>query len=190
MRYGSEPDAQRSEEGAEGAEGGKEKGGSVGDAREVTGAVIGAAIEVHRVLGPGLFESIYEGALAIELKLRGIPFERQVAVQVDYKGHPIGHARLDLLVACCLVVELKSVEHLAPIHTAQVLSYLRATNLRHGLLLTFNVLALRLGIKRVIQTQPSNSAPPSAPSAPSSDLRESLLFPSPPLTPAAAAPSA
>jgi GxxExxY protein len=164
MRTGRESDAQRAEEGAEGAEVGEEKGGWEGEAREVTHEVIGAAIEVHRVLGPGLFESIYEDALAIELELRGIQFQRQVAVHVDYKGHPIGHARLDMIVADCVVVELKAVDQLAPIHTAQVVSYLRATNCRHGLLLNFNVLVLRLGIiRRVIQTQPPPTSAPSSP---------------------------
>jgi GxxExxY protein len=140
-------------EGAEGAEGGRKGAeGSEGDARDITHAVIGAAIEVHRVLGPGLFESIYEEALAIELALRSVPFRRQVSVDVEYKGRSVGQARLDMIVADSLVVELKAVEHLAPIHTAQVISYLRATGLRHGLLITFNVPALRLGIKRVIHT--------------------------------------
>ncbi len=119
---------------------------------ELTQQVIGAAIEVHRHLGPGLLESIYEDALAVELGLRDIPFRRQVPVGVIYKGRQVGEGRLDLLVAERLVVELKAIEHLAPIHTAQILSYLKATKLRHGLLITFNVPALRLGIKRVIHT--------------------------------------
>ena len=114
--------------------------------------VIGAAMEVHRVLGPGFLESVYEDALCVELTLRGIPFERQAAVGVEYKGTKIGEARLDLLVARSLVVELKAVETLAPIHLAQTLSYLKATKLSLGLLLTFNVSELRRGIKRVIRT--------------------------------------
>jgi GxxExxY protein len=139
--------------GAEAAEITEEiRNGSDGDAREITHGVIGAAIEVHRVLGPGLLESVYEEALAIELELRGIPFQRQMAIELQYKGRPIGQARLDLLVAGSLVVELKAVEHLAAVHTAQVLSYLRATRHRRGLLITFNVPVLRLGIKRLVYT--------------------------------------
>ena len=88
----------------------------------LTEAVIGAAIEVHRHLGPGYLESVYEEALGIELDLRGIPHQRQVPVSVDYKDRPVGEGRLDLLVGDRLVVELKAVEALAPIHHAQVIS--------------------------------------------------------------------
>jgi GxxExxY protein len=114
--------------------------------------VIGAALEVHRVLGPGLLESIYEEALCVELGLAGIPFERQVPVKVHYKRHDIGEARLDLLVGSQLIVELKTVERLAPVHIAQVLSYLKIKRLHLGLLVNFNVAELRQGIKRVINT--------------------------------------
>ena len=113
-------------------------------------AVIGAAIEVHRVLGPGYLESVYEEALCVELGRRGITFRRQVPVPVDYKGHAVGEARLDLLVGGALVVELKAVDALAPIHTAQVISYLKASGMRLGLLINFNVVVLKEGIKRVI----------------------------------------
>jgi GxxExxY protein len=113
-------------------------------------AVIGTAIEVHRVLGPGFLESIYEEAMYLELKLRRIPFARQVPVKVDYKGHSVGEARLDLVVGGCLVVELKAVEALAPIHTAQVLSYLKATGYHLGLLINFSVPVLKDAIKRII----------------------------------------
>lgn len=126
--------------------------------RDITGGIIGAAIEVHRHIGPGFLESVYEDALAIELQIQGIPFRRQVPIAMEYKGHPIGQARVDLLVEDCVVVELKALEHLAPIHSAQILSYLRATKLRHGLLITFNVPALRLGIKRVIHTHDGGEA--------------------------------
>ena len=121
---------------------------------DVAKAVIGAAIEVHRILGPGYLESVYEEALAVELDLREIPFERQKVVAVDYKGYAVGEGRLDLLVDSCLVVELKAVEALAPIHTAQVMSYLKATRFPLGLLLNFNVPLLKTGIKRIILSKP------------------------------------
>jgi GxxExxY protein len=112
--------------------------------------VIGAAIEVHRVLGPGFLEAVYEEALCLELRLRQIPYERQREVEVDYKGKTVGQGRLDLLIDEALVVELKAVQALAPIHTAQVISYLKATGHRLGLLINFNVPILKEGIKRVI----------------------------------------
>ena len=112
--------------------------------------VIGAAIEVHRHLGPGYLESLYEEALSIELGLRHIPFERQKPVAVNYKGHEIGEGRVDLLVGNELLVELKAVEALAPIHKAQVISYLKATGCHLGLLVNFNVPVLKSGIQRVV----------------------------------------
>ncbi|MGD0088473.1 MAG: GxxExxY protein [Planctomycetota bacterium] len=113
-------------------------------------AVIGAAIEVHRLLGPGYLESMYEEALCLELSLRNIPFVRQVSLPVEYKGQQIGEGRCDLLVGDVLIVELKTVEALAPVHTAQVLSYLKATRKHLGLLVNFNVPVLKEGIKRVV----------------------------------------
>ncbi len=112
--------------------------------------VIGAAIEVHRTLGPGFLESVYEQALSVELGLRDIPFERQYKIEVDYKGVSIGEQRLDLLVDKCLIIELKAVEELEPVHQAQLISYLKATNLKLGLLINFNVPILKRGIKRVV----------------------------------------
>jgi GxxExxY protein len=112
--------------------------------------VIGAAIEVHRSLGPGYIESVYEEALAYEISLNNIPYERQVKITVAYKGHSVGEGRLDLLVAKILPVELKAVEAFAPIHQAQLLSYLKMTGLQLGLLINFNVPLLKQGIKRVI----------------------------------------
>ena len=114
--------------------------------------VIGAAIEVHRILGPGFLESVYEEALCIELQLRGIPFMRQVPIAVGYKGRSVGGSRLDLLVGEALVVELKTVDAIAPIHTAQALSYLKATGCRLGLLINFNTHVLKDGVKRVIRS--------------------------------------
>ncbi len=113
--------------------------------------VIGAAIEVHRTLGPGFLESVYEEALCVELAFLGLPFTRQQTFGLNYRGHVVGQARLDLLVDGRLLVELKAVESLMPIHSAQVLSYLKMTGLRLGLLLNFNVPVLRNGgIKRVV----------------------------------------
>src|SRR5579883_2697888 len=115
-----------------------------------TEAVIGAAIEVNRQLGPGYLEEVYQAAMEVESTLRNIPFRRQQEVSIHYKGHPVGMGRLDLLVNDCLVVELKAVEALAGIHQAQVISYLKNTGLTLGLLLNFNVSLLKNGIKRVV----------------------------------------
>ena len=112
--------------------------------------VIGAAIEVHRTLGPGFLESVYEEALCIELRMRGMEFVRQHPISVSYKGHPVGESRLDLLVRGMLVVELKAVDIMGAIHTAQVLSYLKTTGHQLGLLINFNSMILARGIKRVI----------------------------------------
>ncbi|WP_437720395.1 GxxExxY protein [Sorangium sp. So ce861] len=114
--------------------------------------VIGAALEVHRALGPGFLEAIYEEALCVELSLRRIPFARQVPIGVDYKGNLVGKARMDLLVEGRLVVELKAAECIAPIHVAQLLSYLKAARLRLGLLITFKVAFLRTGVRRVVHS--------------------------------------
>jgi GxxExxY protein len=111
---------------------------------------IGAAIEVHRQLGPGLLEGVYENALCIEFDLRRIPFRRQHRVGIVYKGRPVGKGKLDLIVGERLIIEIKTVERLAPIHSAQLISYLRMTHRKLGLLINFNVALLRDGIKRVI----------------------------------------
>lgn len=116
--------------------------------------VIDAALEVHRCLGPGYLESCYEEALAIELRERQIAFRRQAPISVDYKGHVVGEGRADFIVGDGLLVELKTVEALAPIHKAQVLSYLKATRGILGLLINFNVPVLRDGIRRVVRSSP------------------------------------
>ncbi|HYP41127.1 MAG TPA: GxxExxY protein [Chloroflexia bacterium] len=113
-------------------------------------SVIGAAIEVHRLLGPGFLEAVYEEALCIELRLRGIPFARQVVVALDYKGQAVGEGRLDLLIENSLIIELKAVDTLLPIHSAQLLSYLKMTGHPLGLLINFNVPILKYGIKRTV----------------------------------------
>jgi len=112
--------------------------------------VIGAAIEVHRILGPGFLESIYEEALCVELKLRGVPFQQQVSIPILYKGFAIGQDRLDLLGGGILIVEIKTVEKLAPIHKAKAISYLKATGHHLALLINFNTAILKDEIKRII----------------------------------------
>jgi GxxExxY protein len=112
--------------------------------------VIGALIEVHRELGPGLLESTYEACLVHELGLRGIPFERQKAVGVRYKGLVIDCGyRLDVVVERRIILELKAVERLLPIHTAQLVTYLKLAEMSVGLLVNFNVRVLKEGLKRV-----------------------------------------
>jgi GxxExxY protein len=114
-------------------------------------AVVGAAIEVHRHLGAGLLESVYEAALYRELGLRQVSAKRQVHVPLAYKGLPLNlSVRLDLLVENVLVVEVKSVDRLLPIHRAQVLTYLRLTSHPVGLLINFNVDLLRSGVRRLL----------------------------------------
>jgi GxxExxY protein len=112
--------------------------------------VIGAAIEVHRILGPGFLESVYEEALCVELHLRSIPFERQILLPLKYKDHDVGGGRLDVLVGGELLLELKAVDAMHPVHHAQLISYLRAPGLTLGLLMNFNVRLMRAGIKRII----------------------------------------
>ena len=114
--------------------------------------VIGAAIEVHKALGPGLLESAYEECLCQELKMRNIPFERQVDLPIEYKGIKLSAGyRMDIVVENLLVLELKSVEKLLPIHQAQLITYLRLSNIWLGLLINFNVPILKQGIKRLVQ---------------------------------------
>ena len=119
---------------------------------QVARDVVDAALEVHRILGPGLLESVYEQALSVELGLRCVRVARQVPVAVTYKNVAIGEARLDLLVADRLIVELKACPSLLPIHLAQALSHLKASDRSLGLLINFNVPLLSQGIRRVIRT--------------------------------------
>jgi len=116
---------------------------------QVTEAVIGAAIEVHKALGPGLLESAYEECLCRELELRGIAYRRQVALPVTYKGIQLDCGyRLDILVENLVVIEIKTVEDVLPIHEAQLLIYLKLGGWQAGLILNFNVPVLKQGIKR------------------------------------------
>ena len=117
----------------------------------LSGEIIGAAIEIHRVLGPGLLESAYELALERELVLRGMSVERQKAVPLEYKGVALGDGfRMDLLVNDHLIVEIKAVEHLQAIHEAQLLTYLKLADKRLGLLINFNEKTIKEGVKRVV----------------------------------------
>ncbi len=117
---------------------------------ELSHAIVGAAIEVHRHLGPGKLESTYQRALDEELTLRGIAHRGQVPIALRYKGRDVGTFVLDFIVDEAVVVELKAVERQHPVHKAQVLSYLHATTLRLGLLINFNVPVLWRGVQRVV----------------------------------------
>ena len=120
-------------------------------ANQVSYKIIGAAIEVHKALGPGLLESAYETCLAHELILQGHQVERQLALPVIYKGVQLDCGyRLDLRVDGLVIVEIKAIEHLEPIHEAQMLTYLRLSGLWLGLLINFNVPVLKQGIKRLV----------------------------------------
>jgi GxxExxY protein len=113
---------------------------------------IDACIEVHRWFGPGLLESVYEEALCVELERRQIRFARQVAVEVKYKSSPVGVCRLDLVVAGQLVVELKSVPNILPIHVATMISYLKAFHQPLGIIINFNAPVLLAGVRRVVHS--------------------------------------
>lgn len=125
---------------------------------KLSGEVVDAALEVHREMGPGLFEKIYEEALERELKSRGLSVERQLAVYVSYKGVPVHEEayRIDLFVGGEIVVELKAVSALLPVHHAQLMSYMRLKKKRVGLLINFFVPLLREGISRKIIDYPES----------------------------------
>ena len=121
------------------------------DINQLSSKIIGAAIEVHKTLGPGLLESTYEKCLCYELKLRGIPFTNQVSLPVVYKGkHLDCRYQMDLVVENTIILELKSCEKVEPIHQAQLLTYLKLSGLNLGLLLNFNVPVMRDGITRIV----------------------------------------
>ncbi len=131
----------------------------MGHINSLSRQVIGAAIAVHRALGPGMLESVYERCLALELKKRRIPFEQQKRLPVTFQGVPFESAyRADLLIDKRLLVEVKAVKSLQPVHHAQVVSYLKLSGCHLRLLLNFNVPALRVGIRRVVRGDPD--APP------------------------------
>lgn len=117
----------------------------------ITLAIIQAAIEVHRILGPGLLESLYRECLVFELRERGLKVVAEELIPIFYKGRPLnGHYRIDLLVEDAVLVEVKSIEAALPVHCAQVLTYLRLTEKRVGLLINFNVSYLRQGVRRIV----------------------------------------
>ena len=121
------------------------------DTNELSSKIIGAAIEVHKKLGPGLLESVYEECISHELSLRGIAFERQKPLPVVYKGKKLDCGyRLDIVVEKAIIVEMKSCEKIEPIHRAQLLTYLKLSGLNLGLLLNFNTPVMRDGIVRIV----------------------------------------
>lgn len=124
---------------------------SLAQLNALTDQIIGASIEVHKALGPGLLESAYEACLAAELELLGLSFQRQVELPVQYKGRALATGyRIDLLVEEEIIVELKAVKEIEPVHKAQLLTYLKLSGKRLGLLLNFNVSVLKNGIRRMI----------------------------------------
>lgn len=121
------------------------------DEERVAALFVDAAIKVHRVLGPGLLESVYESCLAHELRQRGLKVETQVQIPIEYEGlHLDGGLRLDMLVNGIAIVELKALEKLLPVHDAQLLTYLKLANRRLGYLLNFNVPVMKTGISRFV----------------------------------------
>jgi GxxExxY protein len=129
----------------------KHRDPEVMDGNRITKEIIGAAIEVHRALGPGLLESVYEECLSREFMLRDLPFDRQLVVAVDYKGMKLdGVYRLDLLVAGRVIVEVKATSAISSLHEAQLLTYMKLTGHRLGLIINFNVPLLKNGIRRKI----------------------------------------
>ncbi len=120
------------------------------DTEQAAERIIGCAIEVHRQLGPGFLEGIYHDALAIELETAGLQFQREVPIILKYRNRPLRPHRLDLIVEDRIIVELKAVEQVDRIHRAQLMSYLRASGIRLGLLMNFNVEILKSSIRRVV----------------------------------------
>ncbi|MEE1001401.1 MAG: GxxExxY protein [Bacteroidales bacterium] len=119
--------------------------------KDISYDIIGCAYEVHRTLGPGLLESVYQKALVQELKLRGFNVKSEVDIEINYKGVNVGSdLRLDIIVNDTIIIELKSVETILPIHKKQLLTYLRLTNLQLGLLINFNTNLLKDGITRIV----------------------------------------
>jgi GxxExxY protein len=135
---------------------------SASDLNQITHGIIAAAIEVHRHLGPGLLESAYQECVCYELSRMGLAFTREVHLPLSYKGLQLDCSyRIDLLVEDAVLVELKSIEQILPIHSAQLLTYLRASHKPIGLLINFNVLVLKNGIKRIVNDYNESNRGPS-----------------------------
>ena len=122
-----------------------------GETEEIVRGVIGCALAVHKELGPGFVERIYREAMRLELEARGLHFETEKPIAVLYRGCPIGGQRVDLVVGEAVVVELKAVAAIEPVHVAQVLSYLKTLSLRVGLVINFHEMLLRNGIRRIVR---------------------------------------
>jgi len=116
----------------------------------LTGQIIGASMNVRSAFGAGLLESVYQKSLCLELRAQGIRFQAQQAIDITYRSQQVGRLVADIVVEGPVILELKSVERLLPIHTAQLITYLKATGIKTGLLINFNVRHLRQGIKRVV----------------------------------------
>lgn len=141
---------------------------------EITGIIVDEALRLHRGLGPGLFESVYEAVLARALRRRGLVVERQVTIRFEYEGMEFDEGfRADLLVDHRVVVELKSVSQLSPVHTGQLLTYLRLMRLEVGLLLNFGAGTLKEGLRRVVNQLPSSASPREPPEPPGRIYRDS-----------------
>jgi GxxExxY protein len=137
------------------------------EVNQITSQIIGAAVEVHRILGPGLLESAYEECLCRELALRNLPFQRQVILPVEYKGMHIDCGyRLDILACDLVVVELKAIEALLPVHEAQLLTYLKLSGCHIGLLINFNVPLLKNGLRRIVHGLKEDEKPTQLSSTP------------------------
>jgi GxxExxY protein len=127
---------------------------------DITGGVIDAAVKIHKSLGPGLLESVYEAVLARDLERRGFRIERQKPISFEWDGLLFNEGfRIDLLVESCVVVELKSIEKLAPVHSKQLLTYLRLLNLQVGLLINFGAPTLKEGLHRIVNNLPRSASP-------------------------------
>lgn len=126
------------------------RGSEIEESSGLTSRIIGAAIEVHKALGPGLLESIYEAAMCIELEERGLRYAQQVRIPAYYKGRPLGKYAIDLIIDELVVVGIKSVSSLMPVFEAQMLTYLRLADKRIGLLINFNSRLLKDGITRLV----------------------------------------
>ena len=134
--------------------------GEVPELDDITGTIVDVALKIHKELGPGLLESVYEAVLAGALNRRGLQVERQQAFRFEYDGMIFDEGfRVDLLVAGCVIVELKSIEKLGAVHSKQLLTYLRLMNLSVGLLLNFGAATLKEGIHRVVNHLPPSAAP-------------------------------